>query len=132
MSLSRPVAPHSRSPLTLSESIDVAPRTQDSLAAHGLLMSFRKTLLDGHGVVATSSFSGMGTAEVAVAMLSGLVAGHKVTNFSASDSAKVPRLVLKELPSGAAPEHVFGDVLDRLPSGVRTQLENPERLPEGI
>ena len=76
-------------------------------------------------VLITSCFSGMGTAEVASQLLEAAMECEPKTfiKYSACDSAKASRRVLSEHSEGTATEHLFGDIMHRLPEHVRQELQ---------
>jgi len=94
----------------------------------GMMLNDRLAGTDWEEVVVTTSYSGMGCAEAAISMVRhhlleiGIVA--KVTMFSATDINAICRAVLLRHKAESASEHVFGDVLDRIPSDLRQKLEN--------
>ena len=82
-----------------------------------LMMRFCKTF--ERGIVITTSYSGMGTAEAAVSMLSAEVASSldcpkRVVIQSACDSSDVSQRCLVAHGSASRAKHIFTDVLDVL------------------
>ena len=85
------------------------------------------------GVLLNTQFSGMGCAEMAMCnMMSSLYnyagdqhtagGGRGLTIWSACDNMGLARRVLKLRKCDAAPSHVFGDVLLRLPESTRDEI----------
>lgn len=83
------------------------------------------------GILMNTQYSGMGCAEMAMHMLSraiddALGLETRLTFWSAADIMKHCRKVLRfKLPTGSRlvmPQHVFGDLLFRLPEFARTRL----------
>jgi hypothetical protein len=120
------LADRRRSPETLTEILDFRAVVMDDLR-HVDCGDGRSYLDNMHqmlknGVVLTSTYSGLGSAELAASLLSAACdhGGGKGFKFhSACDFAKGPRCALMSHVEASAPLHVFGDVLDRLPQGAR-------------
>ena len=123
-----------KGPATLAEALDLGREVRRSV--EGLGSSYAPGALQrltgalGGGVVVTTSYSGLGSAEVAVGMLArefrsaqGAAPG---LCYSACDCANGPRKVLlahAEAAEHTGPHHVFSNVMDRVPSGPRQELE---------
>lgn len=111
--------------------LDFPQRYMDSLAAydsrHGAALCARlqEQLCSGR-VVLTTSYSGIGAPETATSMLAGHVSGQ-VHLYSACDVMPAAQRALLLNPgltgsSGSASHgHVFGNILDRLPTQVRQE-----------
>jgi len=78
-------------------------------------------------VMLTTSYSGMGCAEMAASMISEALAGQGIeTRFvpwSATDVDRTCREMLMEHEPGSRPEHVFGNILERIPADLLKSLE---------
>ena len=110
-------------PTTLEGVLDFPRRFLADLARHDLVDNASMTLQ--RGVVITTSYSGMGGAETAAAMLAnGLGEACGITPclhfYSAVDNARRAQIALLGHNVGSRPNHVFVDVLDRLPASVRS------------
>jgi len=99
----------------------------ETARAAGLVLIARFVGKDREEIVVTTSYSGMGTPEATISMVRhyfremGIAA--KVTMFSATDVNATCRAALLGQKAESACEHVFGDVLDRIPGNVRLRLE---------
>ena len=77
--------------------------------------------LDGC-IVVTTSYSGLGTAEIAGSQIAAAFK-KRVVNFSAADHAKGPlQVLLHGHAEDTKPLHVFGNILFRLPKSVRSEV----------
>ena len=77
-----------------------------------------------HGVVLTSSYSGLGSAEFALGMLAKLQGSAKVVVYSACENDKIAQRCLRGHTGPTKPRHIFADILHRVPSAKRTQLKS--------
>ena len=71
--------------------------------------------LPQRGVIVTSSYSGLGTAEMITAEVLRVAGQHlhedvPLVHYSACDVSEPARRVLMQLPEACRPQHVFGDV----------------------
>ena len=87
--------------------------------------------LCNHGLVVTSSYSGTGTYEAVVHSIMALAAlslgfESPVVFYAASDISPVARSAIAAHPETSRPIHIFGDILDRIPSGVLVDLREIE------
>ena len=77
-------------------------------------------------IVLTTHFSGMGTSEMALAMIEDMLQQHGISLpmrvHSATDINHDCRKVLMSYQPPHGPEHVFGDILDRLPEQAKDRL----------
>lgn len=77
-------------------------------------------------IVLTTHFSGMGTSEMALAMIEDMLQQHGISLpmrvHSATDFNQDCRKVLMSYQPPHGPEHVFGDILDRLPEQAKDRL----------
>ena len=85
------------------------------------------------GITVTSSYSGMGTFEAVVVQVMSTLAETlslsppQIRVYSSTELSDMARRLLASHEGVSAPEHIFTDVLDRLPSLVRTALEQHQR-----
>lgn len=120
-----------RGPLTSMELHEWAPFYVSEFVRAGRAVHLRHNIL--RGVELSTSYSGMGCAEMAAEMImegcisAGLVGVHTFTSYCAMDISNLCRRALQSHEKGPLrPHHVFGDVLDLLPPGALNALQAME------
>ena len=86
------------------------------------------------GIVATSCYSGTGTYEAVLhrimtcaAKTSAASAKPQLIMYSACEVCPLARAVLASHPAASRPRHIFGDILDRVPAAVLSDLRAVEQ-----
>ena len=118
-------------PQSLAEILDMGQQVMKSIRMADKKMrlkmeeNLKRNLEDG--IVLTSSYSGLGSAEIAASMLQ--EAAHNGGNgfhfWSAVDVSRGARVALQQLGGGNSkgPDHIFQDIMDRIPTQVRQNLQ---------
>ena len=106
----------------------VVCRLLDHAASNGRGSSFKLALQEvTSNIVLTTSYSGMGCAEMVLPLLAKSLQSFGITAqmapYSATDYDPTCRRMLLSHKKGSRPEHVFGDILERIPRDVRARLE---------
>jgi len=107
----------------------VVCRVLDHATAHGQGAAFKAALQRAtSNITITTSYSGMGCAEMVLPMLTDALGSFGVkaqlTPYSATDVDPLPRRMLLAHKPSSKPKHVFKDVLERIPDTVRIKLQN--------
>ena len=116
-------------PDTIGDMFDFASQFMGRISEHrdGRRMMDRMLASFAGGVLVMTDYSGMGGCEMGFRMIQSAIESlgrqSRVRFYRSSDILKHARLVLMTDDPGGSPEHVFGNILGRLPTCVALELE---------